>query len=140
MFNITGGEMVVLIVIAIVVLGPNRLPHYAKQLRNLVRNVKKMADNATQHVKEEMGDDFKDVDWAKLDPRQYDPRRIVRDALNDDEDEDDDEPGGAHQDDFDSDDDEFDSGLDDTAPGSRASAQASLRVPGEPAPYDSEAT
>ena len=28
-----------------------------------------------------MGPEFDDVDWKALDPRQYDPRRIVRDAL-----------------------------------------------------------
>lgn len=132
MFNITGGEMVVLIVVAIVVLGPNKLPQYAKQLRELVRNVKKMADNATQQVKDELGDDFTDVDWSKLDPRQYDPRRIVRDALNEDEDDAVDDDGS-----FD-DDDEFDT--DTESPGSRAAAQAALRVPGEPAPFDPEAT
>jgi sec-independent protein translocase protein TatB len=30
-----------------------------------------------------MGPDFDDVDWKKLDPRQYDPRRIIREALTD---------------------------------------------------------
>jgi len=34
-------------------------------------------------MRDEMGDDFDDVDWRKLDPRQYDPRRIIRDALLD---------------------------------------------------------
>ena len=33
-------------------------------------------------AREEMGPDF-DVDWKKLDPRQYDPRRIIREALTD---------------------------------------------------------
>lgn len=28
-----------------------------------------------------MGPAFEDVDWRQLDPRQYDPRRIVREAL-----------------------------------------------------------
>jgi sec-independent protein translocase protein TatB len=32
-------------------------------------------------MREEMGPDFDDVDWKKLDPRQYDPRRIIREAL-----------------------------------------------------------
>ncbi|GAB3564955.1 twin-arginine translocase TatA/TatE family subunit [Spelaeicoccus albus] len=135
MFNITGGEMVILIVVAIVVLGPNKLPQYAKQLRELVRNVKKMADNATQQVKDELGDEFTDVDWAKLDPRQYDPRRIVRDALNEDDEDDEDSATGSFDDD-----DEDDGDRDDESPGSRVSAQAALRVPGEPAPFDSEAT
>ena len=31
-----------------------------------------------------MGADFDDVDWRTLDPRQYDPRRIIREALLDD--------------------------------------------------------
>ncbi len=32
-----------------------------------------------------MGPEFDDLDWKKLDPRQYDPRRIIREALTDDE-------------------------------------------------------
>lgn len=132
MFNITGGEMVVLIVVAIVILGPHKLPAYAKQLRELVRNLKRMATNATQQVKDELGDEFTDVDWEKLDPRQYDPRRIVRDALNDEDDEDDDRYV-VTGDDLDTDD-------DDEPHRSRAAEQAALRVPGEPAPFDDEAT
>ena len=41
-----------------------------------------MATGAKDRVREEMGPDF-DVDWKKLDPRQYDPRRIIREALTD---------------------------------------------------------
>ena len=33
-----------------------------------------------------MGPEFDEVDWKKLDPRQYDPRRIIREALLDDDD------------------------------------------------------
>ncbi|MET1019756.1 MAG: Sec-independent protein translocase TatB, partial [Microterricola sp.] len=35
-------------------------------------------------MRDEMGPEFDDVDWKKLDPRQYDPRRIIREALTDD--------------------------------------------------------
>jgi sec-independent protein translocase protein TatB len=44
-----------------------------------------MANGAKDRMREEMGPDFDDVDWKKLDPRQYDPRRIIREALLDDE-------------------------------------------------------
>ena len=40
--------------------------------------------DAKARVDEELGEEAKDVDWASLDPRRYDPRRIVRDALLDD--------------------------------------------------------
>jgi sec-independent protein translocase protein TatB len=36
-------------------------------------------------MREEMGPDFDDIDWKKLDPRQYDPRRIIREALIEDD-------------------------------------------------------
>ncbi len=42
-----------------------------------------MAQGAGESVRRELGPEFDDVDWAKLDPRQYDPRRIVREALSD---------------------------------------------------------
>lgn len=44
-----------------------------------------MANGAKDRMREEMGPEFDEVDWQKLDPRQYDPRRIIREALMDDE-------------------------------------------------------
>ena len=44
-----------------------------------------MANGARDRMREEMGPDFNDVDWKKLDPRQYDPRRIIREALLEDD-------------------------------------------------------
>ena len=89
MFDINPGELVVLLVVALVVIGPERLPKYAAELARLVRDVRNFARNAREQVRAEMGEEFDDVDWQALDPRRYDPRRIVREALLED---DDDEP------------------------------------------------
>ncbi|WP_432573807.1 sec-independent translocase [Kineococcus sp. SYSU DK005] len=83
MFGINGGELIVLLVVALVVLGPERLPQYAEQLAHLVKSVRRFAKGAQAQMREELGPEFDDIDWQKLDPRQYDPRRIVRDALSD---------------------------------------------------------
>ena len=40
-----------------------------------------MASGAQGRMRDELGPDFDDMDWKKLDPRQYDPRRIIREAL-----------------------------------------------------------
>ena len=72
-----------IVVIAVFLLGPERIPHYAAQLGRLVRSLRDMANGAKDRLREEMGPDFDDVDWKKLDPRQYDPRRIIREALLD---------------------------------------------------------
>ncbi|MCI2239183.1 twin-arginine translocase TatA/TatE family subunit [Paenibacillus sp. TRM 82003] len=83
MFGINGGELIVLLVVALVIVGPERLPHYAEQLAQLVKSVRRFAKGAQAQMREELGPEFDDIDWQKLDPRQYDPRRIVRDALSD---------------------------------------------------------
>jgi sec-independent protein translocase protein TatB len=82
-FGINGSEFVVLLVVAAIVLGPERLPQYAAQLARLVRELRRMAQGASAQMREELGPEFDDIDWRKLDPRQYDPRRIVREALAD---------------------------------------------------------
>ena len=83
MFGINGSEFLVLLAVAAVVLGPERLPQYTQQLTRLIRELRRMAQGAQEKVREELGPDFDDVDWRAFDPRQYDPRRIVRDALSD---------------------------------------------------------
>jgi len=82
-FGVNPSEFIVLLVVAAVVLGPERLPEYAQQLARLVRELRRMAQGASRQVRNEMGPEFDDIDWSKLDPRQYDPRRIVREALSD---------------------------------------------------------
>lgn len=119
MFGISGEQFVVLVAVALVVLGPERLPKYAQQLGRLVRELRRMALGAREQMERDLGPEFKDVDWTKYDPRQYDPRRIVRDALAGD-----DEPAPA-------------AGTADHA--SRGAATRTL-APGQPAPFDDEAT
>ncbi len=81
MLDINGWELMLLVVVGIVVLGPERLPEYAAKLARLVRQVRDMAQNARTQLKDQMGPEFEDVNWRQYDPRQYDPRRIVREAL-----------------------------------------------------------
>lgn len=87
MFDINGWELLMLGVLAIVVLGPERLPEYAAKFGRFVRQARGLADRARQQLKDEMGPEFSEVDWKAYDPRQYDPRKIVRDALSADPDE-----------------------------------------------------
>ena len=81
MFDINGWEFIVLIVLGIVILGPERLPEYAAKLARLVKQLRAMADGARVQLREQLGPEFEDVNWRQYDPRQYDPRKIVRDAL-----------------------------------------------------------
>lgn len=84
MLGINGPEFLLLLLIGIMVIGPQRLPEYTQKLANLVREVRRMASGAREQIKEEVGIDIDDVDWKKYDPRQYDPRRIIKEALLED--------------------------------------------------------
>lgn len=84
-FGLTFEKLLIIGIIAVFLLGPDRLPYYASQLARFVKMLRGMANGAKERMREEMGPDFDDVDWKKLDPRQYDPRRIIREALSDDD-------------------------------------------------------
>jgi sec-independent protein translocase protein TatB len=83
-FGLTFEKLLVIGVIAVFLLGPERLPQYAAKLAQLVKGLRKMANGAKERMREEMGDEFDEVEWQKLDPRRYDPRRIIREALLED--------------------------------------------------------
>jgi sec-independent protein translocase protein TatB len=83
-FGLTFEKLLIIGVIAVFLLGPDRLPAYAAKLAQLIRSLRDMARGAKDRMRDEMGPEFDDVDWRKLDPRQYDPRRIIREALLDD--------------------------------------------------------
>ena len=78
-------KILLILVLAGLLLGPERLPIYAEKLAQLTKRLRGWLDEAKDRVKDEMGDDFDAEQWRRLDPRQYDPRRIIRDALRDGE-------------------------------------------------------
>ena len=87
MFGITGGEAIIILIVALVIIGPERGPEYAQKFKELVKTIRGYATGATEDLKETLGPEFSDMDWRKLDPRQYDPRVIVREALMEDDQE-----------------------------------------------------
>jgi len=83
-FGLTMEKLLVIGVIAVIIVGPERLPRYAEGFARFLGRAKEWLQGAKSRVRDEMGPEFDDVDWRRLDPRQYDPRRIIRDALLDD--------------------------------------------------------
>ena len=82
MFDLGIEKLVVLGLLAMFLIGPDKLPKYAAKLGTWARTLRGMAEDAKQRMKSEMGPEFDDVEWQKLDPRRYHPRQILRDAWN----------------------------------------------------------
>lgn len=87
MFGVDGAEAVLLLLLALFLIGPERLPEYAERLREFVRTAKGHVSGATDDLKETLGPELAEVDWRRWDPRRYDPRHIVRQALLEDDEE-----------------------------------------------------
>ncbi|KAB1663798.1 Sec-independent protein translocase TatB [Pseudoclavibacter sp. CFCC 13611] len=77
-------KILLVAVVAALILGPANLPRYAELLGRGTRKVKEFLESSKQRVKDETDGAIDDLDWKKLDPRQYDPRRIIAEALQDD--------------------------------------------------------
>ncbi|MGQ1840185.1 Sec-independent protein translocase TatB [Kocuria turfanensis] len=120
MFGINGVEAIVLVLVVMLLIGPERLPEYAEKLKELVKAAKRYATGASEDLKETLGPEIADVDWSRFDPRQYDPRTIVRQALL----EDDDAPAASSA----------------TDPARRDESVTARLAPGQLAPFDAEST
>ena len=93
MFGIGLPELMVILVVAIVVFGPDRLPEFGRQAGRFVRTLRGMAGQARDELRKELGPEYADLRLSDLDPRQAIRRHILeamdeddRDAWNEDDD------------------------------------------------------
>ncbi len=74
MFGIGAAEFVLIIIIALIVFGPERLPELAQQVGTMVRTARQMYNN----LRAEMGPEFDDIERGVRELRSLDPRQQVR--------------------------------------------------------------
>ncbi len=87
MFDVGLAEAMVLIIVAIFVFGPDRLPDVARQAAKLVRSARRTLSSARSQLSDELGPEF-----SNLDLRDLDPRALVKKHLLDDIDLEDEKP------------------------------------------------
>lgn len=80
MFGMGVPEIGLILVLALLLFGPEKLPELAKQAGGFVRTMRRMADNAKNDLGREMGQDLSDLNLRDLDPREI----VRRNFLDDD--------------------------------------------------------
>lgn len=81
MFGLTFEKLLLVAVIAAVVIGPHRLPAVTARVASVIRGLRQTVDAARVRAATELGVPADAEEWRALDPRQYDPRRIIAEAF-----------------------------------------------------------
>jgi sec-independent protein translocase protein TatB len=76
MFGIGFPELAVIAFVAVLVLGPDKLPVLAKQAAGVVRRMRDVATNARDELRTELGPEYADLELRDLDPRRFVSRQI----------------------------------------------------------------
>lgn len=86
MFGIDGGEFVVLALVALFLLGPERLPGLAKQAARALHDVRRWAERTREDIGRELGPEFENFDLADLNPKKFVQKHLLDPLEDDDED------------------------------------------------------
>jgi sec-independent protein translocase protein TatB len=76
-FDIGPLEFIALAVIALLVLGPEKLPRYAADAARMLRQLRRMANDARDEVTRELGPEFNDIKMADLNPRTLVRKHLI---------------------------------------------------------------
>ncbi|MGW5330998.1 sec-independent translocase [Streptomyces sp. NPDC004014] len=72
MFNDIGPlELVTIIVLAVLVFGPDKLPKVIQDVTRTIRKIREFSESAKQDIRSELGPEFKDFEFEDLNPKTF---------------------------------------------------------------------
>lgn len=71
MFGIDAVELVLLIALAVILFGPEKLPQFAKKAARVVVYLRGIANNAQTQLRSELGPGYADLDLKDLNPKAF---------------------------------------------------------------------
>ncbi|MCX4813630.1 MULTISPECIES: sec-independent translocase [unclassified Streptomyces] len=82
MFNDIGPlELVTIIVLAVLVFGPDKLPKVIQDVMRTIRKIREFSESAKADIREELGPEFKDFDFEDLNPKTFLRKQLDNDEL-----------------------------------------------------------
>ncbi|MGP3953352.1 sec-independent translocase [Streptomyces sp. 7N604] len=70
MFNDIGAlELVALVILAVLIFGPDKLPKLIQDVSRFIRKVRDFSENAKADIRSELGPEFKDFEFEDLNPK-----------------------------------------------------------------------
>lgn len=78
MFSDIGAlELVTLVVLAVLIFGPDKLPKLIQDASAMIRKVREFSESAKQDIRSELGPEFKDFDFEDLNPKTFVRKQLM---------------------------------------------------------------
>ncbi|MFJ9583264.1 sec-independent translocase [Streptomyces acidicola] len=82
MFNDIGPlELVTIVVLAVLVFGPEKLPKMIQDVTRTIRKIRDFSESAKQDIRQELGPEFKDFEFEDLNPKTFIRKQLDNDEL-----------------------------------------------------------
>ncbi|MEU3841926.1 sec-independent translocase [Streptomyces sp. NPDC028635] len=82
MFNDIGPlELVTIIVLAVLVFGPDKLPKVIQDVMRTIRKIREFSESAKQDIRQELGPEFKDFEFEDLNPKTFIRKQMENEDL-----------------------------------------------------------
>ncbi|MES4889794.1 sec-independent translocase [Streptomyces sp. NPDC096012] len=82
MFNDIGPlELVTIVVLAVLVFGPDKLPKVIQDVTRTIRKIREFSESAKQDIRQELGPEFKDFEFEDLNPKAFIRKQLDNDDL-----------------------------------------------------------
>jgi sec-independent protein translocase protein TatB len=85
-FDFGPGEVIGLALLAMILIGPERLPTFAVDAARFVKKARTFATKATSELKENLGPGFEDLEPSDLNPKSFIKKQIANVMDQDDAD------------------------------------------------------
>lgn len=93
MFGIGLLELLVIAVLGVLVVGPDKVPDLARQAAGLLKSAKQVTDSVRDELRENLGPEYADLEITDLHPRSLVRKHMLQALEDQDDDDDQDEPG-----------------------------------------------
>jgi sec-independent protein translocase protein TatB len=74
-------ELVTLVVLAVLVFGPDKLPKVIQDVMRTVRKIREFSESAKQDIRQELGPEFKDFEFEDLNPKTFIRKQLDNEDL-----------------------------------------------------------
>jgi len=74
-------ELVTLVVLAVLVFGPDKLPKVIQDVMRTIRKIREFSESAKHDIRSELGPEFKDFEFEDLNPKTFIRKQMDSDEL-----------------------------------------------------------